>query len=83
VNGRTPSDAELTQYANEMKGGTTDRQIEQQITNLPEYGQHPPSSPSGTAARLPDYYPQSAAASSQQAAVAAKDAIFSELGHAR
>jgi hypothetical protein len=57
VNGRTPSDAELTQYANEMKGGTTDRQIEQQVTNLPEYGQHPPASPSGTAARLPDYYP--------------------------
>ena len=53
--GRVPSDAELTQYANEMIAGQTDRDIEQQITNLPEYGTNPPAPASGAAARLPNY----------------------------
>ena len=78
--GRAPSGAELTQYATEMEAGQSDRQIEQQITNLPEYGQNPPASPAGTAARLPDYYRQPAATNNQQASIAAKDALFASLG---
>ncbi|HUY34129.1 MAG TPA: DUF4214 domain-containing protein [Pirellulales bacterium] len=78
--GRTPSGAELTQYASEMAAGKTDRTIEQEITNLPEYGANPPASPAGTAVRLPDYLPRTSAGSQQQAALAAKDALFSSLG---
>ncbi|HUY34130.1 MAG TPA: DUF4214 domain-containing protein [Pirellulales bacterium] len=78
--GRTPNGAELTQYASEMAAGKTDRTIEQEITNLPEYGANPPASPAGTAARLPDYLPLSSAGGQRQAALAAKDALFSSLG---
>ena len=79
--GRAPSGAELTQYAGEMEAGQSDRQIEQQITNLPEYGQNPPASAAGTAARLPDYLRQRAStAGQQQASIAAKDSLFSRLG---
>ncbi|HEV3341319.1 MAG TPA: DUF4214 domain-containing protein, partial [Pirellulales bacterium] len=78
---RAPTDAELVQYANEMLGGKTDRDIEQEITNLPEYGANPPSSPERTAVRLPDYHPRLASTSGQQqVAVAARDAVFSRLG---
>ncbi|HUY88004.1 MAG TPA: MBG domain-containing protein [Pirellulales bacterium] len=70
--GRVPSNVELTQYANEMANGKTDRDIEQEITNLPEYGQNPPAVAAGTAARLADYH--------QRAAIAAKDNLFSKLG---
>jgi len=62
-----------------MAAGKTDRAIEQEITNLPEYGANPPASPDGAAARLPDYLPLSSAGG-QQAALAAKDALFSSLG---
>ena len=79
--GRAPTGAELTQYASEMEAGQSDRDIEQQITNLPEYGQNPPAPADGTAARLPDYYRQAASVSNQQqASIAAKDALFAGLG---
>src|SRR6185437_15198844 len=77
---RAPTDGELQQYTAEMLAGASDRQIEQEITNLPEYGQNPPASPAGTAQRLPDYFQSGSRPSSQQATVAAKDAVFSQLG---
>ena len=55
---RAPTTNELNQYASEMRAGKTDRDIEQEITNLPEYGQNPPASPPGEGVRLPDYFPQ-------------------------
>jgi hypothetical protein len=57
-----------------MQAGKADRNIEQEITNLPEYGQNPPAPPPGSAARLPDYFPQ------QISPFAAKDALFAKLG---
>jgi hypothetical protein len=40
-----------------MTSGSTDRQIEQQITNLPEYASNPPGPFPGSADALADYYP--------------------------
>jgi hypothetical protein len=77
---RAPTDAERQQYTNEMLAGASDRQIEQEITNLLEYGQNPPAAPAGTAVRLPDYYPQTTPKAQQQASIAAKDALFARLG---
>jgi hypothetical protein len=77
---RAPSSAELTQYSLEMAAGLSDRAIEQQITNLPEYGQNPPAPPAGAGARLPDFHPTSASPSAQTRALAAKDSLFSQLG---
>lgn len=54
--GRGPSLAEQAQYANQMLGGLTDRDIEEAITNLAEYSANPPASPPGTGVRLPDYF---------------------------
>ncbi len=71
---RAPTTSEQSQYASEMQAGKTDRDIEQEITNLPEYGQDPPASPPGSAVRLPDYFPQ------QVSPFAAKDALFASLG---
>jgi hypothetical protein len=75
---RAPSDSELQHYVNEMVAGASDRQIEQEITDLPEYGQYPPAAPDGTGVWLPDYHPKAAA--NQQAALAAKDALFAQWG---
>jgi hypothetical protein len=77
---RAPTDAERQQYTNEMLAGASDRQIEQEITNLPEYGQNPPAAPAGTAVRLPDYYQQTSPNGQQQASIAVKDALFARLG---
>ncbi len=55
--GRAPTTSELNQYAGEMLAGKTDRDIEQEITNLPEYGQNPPAAPPGAGVRLPNYLP--------------------------
>lgn len=71
--GRAPTSAELSQYANQMLGGANDRDIEQAVTNLPEYSADPPASPAGTGVRLPDYFTQSSSAKGQ----AAIDAVFS------
>jgi hypothetical protein len=72
--GRAPSNAELTHFGAELLTGKTDRDIEQEIANLPEYSQNPPASAPGAAARLPYYFQQ------QQASVSAKDALFNMLG---
>jgi hypothetical protein len=77
---RAPTDAERQQYTNEMLAGASDRQIEQEITNLPEYGQNPPAAPDGAATRLADYYQQTSPSGQQQASIAAKDALFARLG---
>ena len=53
---RAPSTAEQNQFAAQMQAGASDRTIEQEITNLPEYGANPPTPPSGVATRLPYYY---------------------------
>lgn len=76
--GRAPTPTELTQYANQMLDGASDRDIEQAITNLPEYSAKPPASPPGTGVRLPDYVPQSADAKGQ-ASLAATDTLFARL----
>jgi len=76
---RAPTQSELNHYAQEMQAGSTDREIEQEITNLPEYGQNPPPSPAGTAVRLPNYLPQQTSTSTQSA-IAAKDSLFAKLG---
>jgi hypothetical protein len=76
--GRAPTLAEQQQYANQMIGGANDRDIEQAITNLPEYGANPPASPPGTGVRLPDYFPQTT--SKSQASIAATDAVFRGFG---
>jgi len=60
-----------------MEAGATDRTIEQEITNLPEYANNPATPADGSASPLPDHY-QTAGAQSQ-AAVAAKDAWFGSL----
>ena len=78
---RAPTDTALQQYTKEMLSGETDRQIEQEITNLPEYGQNPPAATASTAQGLPDYYQPGSSPSSRQATVAAKDAVFSQLGN--
>jgi hypothetical protein len=76
-----PTADELNQYAGEMLAGKTDRDIEQDITNLPEYGQHPPAAPAGTGVRLPNYFPQTASSGAQQqTAIAAKHSLFAKLG---
>ncbi|HUY91114.1 MAG TPA: DUF4214 domain-containing protein [Pirellulales bacterium] len=71
---RAPTASELNQYAGEMQAGKTDRDIEQEITNLPEYGQSPPAAPSGAGVRLPNYFPQ------QTSDVVVKDSLFAKLG---
>ncbi|MGH7137136.1 MAG: DUF4214 domain-containing protein, partial [Pirellulales bacterium] len=73
--GRAPSLTEQAQYVNQMTAGASDQTIEQEITSLPEYVDGPPAPQPGTAERfrLPPYSPQTAA-------VAAKDALFDELG---
>ncbi|HVA50299.1 MAG TPA: DUF4214 domain-containing protein [Pirellulales bacterium] len=76
---RAPTDAEKSQYANQMEAGATDRTIEQAITNLPEYANNPAQPGAGTATTLPDYYQTSPASSQSEAVVAAKDALFSRL----
>jgi hypothetical protein len=75
---RAPGDSELQHYVNEMVAGASDRQIEQEITDLPEYGQYPPAAPDGTGVWLPDYHPKAAA--NQQATITAKDALFAQWG---
>ncbi|HVX62165.1 MAG TPA: DUF4214 domain-containing protein, partial [Pirellulales bacterium] len=78
---RPPTTEELNQYAQEMRAGKTDRDIEQEITNLPEYGQNPPAAAPGTGVRLPDYFPQGSAGGNGTATgAAAKDALFKALG---
>ncbi|HEV7224755.1 MAG TPA: DUF4214 domain-containing protein [Pirellulales bacterium] len=76
---RAPTAGELNQYAGEMQAGKTDRDIEQEITNLPEYAGNPPTPPAGTATPLPDYYQTPASSGSSKAVVAAKDAFFSRI----
>ncbi|HEX5442683.1 MAG TPA: DUF4214 domain-containing protein, partial [Pirellulales bacterium] len=76
---RAPSAAEQAHYVAQMEGGATDRMIEQEITNLPEYAGTPPISADGAATALPDYYQTPASNTSSQAAVAAKDAVFSRF----
>ncbi|OYV91691.1 MAG: hypothetical protein B7Z73_05355, partial [Planctomycetia bacterium 21-64-5] len=73
---RAPTDAEKAQYVSQMEAGATDRTIEQEITNLPEYASNPAAPAAGTGTPLADYY-QTAAQS--QAVVAAKDALFASL----
>jgi hypothetical protein len=78
--GRAPTLTEQGQYANQMTAGANDRAIEQEITNLPEYGANPPASSPGTGERLPDYHQTSASLSApSQAALAARDQLFSRL----
>jgi hypothetical protein len=78
---RAPSTDELNHYASEMRAGKTDRDIEQEITNLPEYGHNPPASPTGEGVRLPDYLPQTASGGAQQQTVlVARDSLFSDWG---
>ncbi|HEX7378627.1 MAG TPA: DUF4214 domain-containing protein [Pirellulales bacterium] len=55
---RAPSAAESNQYSSEMVAGASDRTIEQQITNLPEYAATP-TAPAGTAILLPNYFNRS------------------------
>jgi hypothetical protein len=74
---RAPTLAEQAQYANQMTAGATDKVIEQDITNLPEYGANPPASPAGTGVRLPNYLPANAAKT--QASLAATDTVFGDL----
>lgn len=78
--GRAPSNAELQQYAAQMTQGKTDRDVEQEITNLPEYGQNPPAPAADAAERLPDYFQQSASTSDRRTMLAAKDSLFAALG---
>jgi len=74
---RAPTDAEKAQYAAQMEGGASDRTIEQAITNLPEYANNPAQPAADTGTPLADYYQATA---QSQAAVAAKDDLFSQLG---
>ncbi|HQU41781.1 MAG: hypothetical protein B7Z73_03420 [Planctomycetia bacterium 21-64-5] len=53
---RAPTAAEATQYVDQMQAGASDRTIEQEITNLPEYANNPPTPAAGTSAALPDFY---------------------------
>lgn len=76
---RAPSAAEQAHYVAQMEAGATDRMIEQEITNLPEYADNSPTPADGAASALPDYYQTPASNTSSQAAVAAKDAVFSRL----
>ena len=55
---RAPTASELAQYAGEMQAGKTDRDIEQEIANRPEYSQSPPAAPAGAGIRLPNYFPR-------------------------
>ncbi|HVA45435.1 MAG TPA: DUF4214 domain-containing protein [Pirellulales bacterium] len=73
---RAPTAAEQAQYVSQMKAGATDRTIEQEITNLPEYANNPSAPAAGTGTPLADYYPTPA---QTQAVVAAKDALFARL----
>ena len=75
---RAPTPAEQAYYAGQMEHGATDRDIEQEITNLSEYGANPPASPPGAGVRLPDYLPQTTA--NNQTAIAATDAVFARIG---
>jgi Domain of unknown function (DUF4214) len=77
--GRAPTLDEQAQYANQMTAGASDRTIEQEITNLPEYADNPPASPLGTGVRLPGYLPQTSATATQ-ASIAATEAVFDRLG---
>jgi ELWxxDGT repeat protein len=99
---RQPSANELTQYVNELLGGTPDRTVEEEIIDQAGAAADVPSPALGTAVSLPDfdYVPLveqnqasvSAAVSSDalaganagsspgQAGVAAKDALFANLG---
>ncbi|HQU43866.1 MAG TPA: DUF4214 domain-containing protein, partial [Pirellulales bacterium] len=73
---RAPTDAEKAEYVNQMEAGATDRMIEQEITNLPEYANNPASPAAGGSSPLADYY---RAGAQSQAVVAAKDALFARL----
>ncbi|HQU44296.1 MAG TPA: DUF4214 domain-containing protein, partial [Pirellulales bacterium] len=74
---RAPTDAEKAQHVSQMEGGASDRTIEQEITNLPEYANNPAQPAADTGTPLADYYQATA---QSQAAVAAKDDLFSQLG---
>lgn len=76
---RAPTDAEQARYVSQMEAGATDRTIEQEITNLPEYAGNPPTPGDGMASPLPDYDHTPASGVSAQRVVAAKDALFSQL----
>ncbi|HEX7448619.1 MAG TPA: DUF4214 domain-containing protein [Pirellulales bacterium] len=76
---RAPTNAEKAHYVSQMEAGATDRTIEQEITNLPEYAGNPPTPGEGMASPLPDYYQTPASGVSAQRVVAAKDALFSQL----
>lgn len=78
--GRAPTTAEQAYYAGQMQQGAADRDIEQAITSLAEYANNPPAAPAGTGVALPYYLPSTTKNSSQQAATAAKDVVFSSLG---
>jgi hypothetical protein len=62
-----------------MEGGASDRTIEEEITNLPEYANTPAAPGDGTATPLLSYYQTSASGAQSQAAIAAKDALFGSL----
>ncbi|HVX11301.1 MAG TPA: MBG domain-containing protein [Pirellulales bacterium] len=71
---RAPTAVEQAYFQGQMEAGATDRTIEQEITNLQEYANNPPTPAAGTAAELPDYFPTTA-----QSQTAAKDAFFAGL----
>ena len=72
---RAPTDAEKTQYVSQMESGASDRTIEQEITNMPEYGINPSRPPDGIADALPSYYPSA----QTHAALAVRDQVFAGL----
>lgn len=78
--GRAPKSNELQQYAGEMAAAKSYRDIDQDITNPHEYGQSLSAAAAGTAERLPDYFQPSVSTNSQQAAITAKDSVFTKLG---
>jgi hypothetical protein len=49
---RAPTSGESNNYVAEMAAGASDRQIEQEITNLPEYAQNPPLPAAGKGTRI-------------------------------
>lgn len=75
-----PTSGQVTQYVNELLSGTPDRTVEEQIIDNAGVTNDVPSPSAETAVALPDFYYVPPVERQNQAVVAAKDAVFSQLG---
>lgn len=77
---RQPTSDELTKYVDELRSGTPDRTVEEQIIDKAGVTSDVPAPSAGTGVVLPDFYYVPLVERQNHAGVAATDTLFSQLG---